>query len=95
MPVSELLPAGAPPSTKTSPSARLVIALNRLQKTTSEPGALLARYAAAIQSQRGDYNGRVLSLREADLQTLATIYGASPTEVTEQLLECGVLSPRA
>ncbi len=95
VPVPELLPAGAPPSTTPSPSARLVIALDRLQETTSEPGALLARYAAAIQSQRGDYNGRVLSLREADLQTLATIYGASPTEVTEQLLECGVLSPQA
>jgi hypothetical protein len=37
----------------------------------------------------------VLSLREADLQTLATIYGASPIEVTEQLLECGLLSPGA
>jgi hypothetical protein len=71
---------------------RVVLALDRLQETTSERGALLARYAAAIQTQRGDYNGRVLSLRDADLQTLSTIYGASLAEVTEQLLECGVLS---
>jgi transcriptional regulator with XRE-family HTH domain len=92
VPVSELLPAGATPSITTSPSARVVLALDRLQETTSERGALLARYAAAIQTQRGDYNGRVLSLRDADLQTLSTIYGASLAEVTEQLLECGVLS---
>ncbi len=95
VPVSELLPASAAPVSATSPSARVVLALDRLQEATSERSVLLARYAAAIQTQRGDYNGRVLSLRDADLQTLSTIYGASAAEVTEQLLECGVLSQQA
>jgi transcriptional regulator with XRE-family HTH domain len=95
VPLSEFLPAGAPPSTTPSLSARVVIALDRLNETTSERGVLLARYAAAIQSQRGDYNGPVLSLRDADLQTLSTIYGASPAQVTEQMLACGVLSQGA
>ncbi len=95
VPVSELLPAGPTQASGTSPVARVVIALDRLQEATSERGVLLARFAAAIQTQRGDYNGRVLSLRDADLQSLSAICGASPGEVTEQLLECGVLSQHA
>ncbi len=51
----------------------------------------VARYAAAIQRQRGDYNGRVLSLRGEDLRALSAIYGASPSEVAQQLLDSGVL----
>ena len=35
------------------------------------------RYAATIQSQRGDYNGRVLSIRQDDLRALAVIYDES------------------
>ena len=95
VPVSELLPAGAAPVRTSSPSARVVLALDRLQDATSERAALVARYAAAIQTQRGDYNGRVLSLRDADLQTLSTICGASSAEVTEQLLEFSVLTQQA
>jgi transcriptional regulator with XRE-family HTH domain len=95
VPVSELLPAGAAPVSTASTGARVVLALDRLQEATSERAAVLARYAAAIQSQRGDYNGRVLSLRDGDLQTLSIIYGTSPADVTEQLLECGVLSQEA
>ena len=44
----------------------------------AEKAGPLARYAATIQSQRGDYNGRVLSIRQDDLRTLAVIYDESP-----------------
>jgi hypothetical protein len=52
---------------------------------------LLARYARTIQSQRGDYNGRVLSIRQEDLRALAIIYDSSPSQLTDQLIEWGVL----
>ena len=59
----------------------------------AEKAGPLARYAATIQSQRGDYNGRVLSIRQDDLRTLAVIYDESPSVLTEQLISWGVLTP--
>jgi len=53
------------------------------------------RYAATIQSQRGDYNGKVLSIRTEDLRSLAVIYDASPVDLTDQLISWGVLTPEA
>ncbi len=55
----------------------------------------LGRYAAAIQRQRGDYNGRMLTLRAEDLRALSAIYGNAAGEVTEQLLDAGVLAAGA
>ena len=38
-----------------------------------------------------DYNGRVLSIRQEDLRTLAVIYDETPSQLTEQLIGWGVL----
>ncbi len=94
VPVAELLPEGLSAGAS-EPSARLVIDLEQLQQVTPDEAAPLARYAATIQSQRGDYNGRVLSIRHEDLRSLAVIYDASPSAITEQLIGWGVLSPDA
>ena len=94
VPISELLPQGAPSAALES-QQRLVIDLEALQTIASEERRLLARYAATIQSQRGDYNGRVLSIRRDDLRALAVMYDESPTQLTEQLIEWGVLNPDA
>ena len=94
VPVAELLPEGVSASAS-EPPARLVIDLEQLQQVPAERAAPLARYAATIQSQRGDYNGRVLSIRTEDLRSLAVIYDASPSSLTEQLIGWGVLSPDA
>jgi transcriptional regulator with XRE-family HTH domain len=94
VPVNELLPEGhATPANE--PAARLVIDLEQLSSVPVEKAAPLARYAATIQSQRGDYNGRVLSIRQEDLRSLAVIYDASPGALTEQLIGWGVLHPEA
>ncbi len=94
VPVNELLPEGS-----TIPSAeaasRIVIDLEQLSTVPADQAAPLARYAATIQSQRGDYNGRVLSIRQEDLRSLAVIYDASPGALTEQLIGWGVLTPEA
>ena len=94
VPVSELLPEGAS-MTASEPAARIVIDLEQLSSVPAEQAAPLARYAATIQSQRGDYNGRVLSIRQEDLRSLAVIYDASPGALTEQLIGWGVLSADA
>ena len=94
VPVSELLPEGTPGGAA-EPPPRLVIDLERLSSVPAEKAGPLARYAATIQSQRGDYNGRVLSIRQDDLRTLAVIYDQSPSVLTEQLIAWGVLNPEA
>ena len=94
VPVSELLPEGASaPAVELAP--RLVLDLEKLSEVPAAEAGLLARYARTIQSQRGDYNGRVLSIRQEDLRSLAVIYDASPTALTEQLIGWGVLNAEA
>lgn len=95
VPVNELLPEGHAAAGAGEPAARLVIDLEQLSSVPVDKAAPLARYAATIQSQRGDYNGRVLSIRQEDLRSLAVIYDASPGALTEQLIGWGVLSPDA
>ena len=96
VPVSELLPEGetASPAAGEAP-VRLIIDLERLTSVPAPQAAPLARYAATIQSQRGDYNGRVLSIRQEDLRSLAVIYDASPSVLTERLIGWGVLNAEA
>lgn len=91
VPVAELLPESTPGSAS-EPPARLVLDLERLGQVPADKVGPLARYAAAIQAQRGDYNGRVLSIRQDDLRTLAVIYDESPGVLAEQLAAWGVLS---
>ncbi len=94
VPVSELLPGSSPNGTA-EPPPRLVLDLERLAVVPAEKAGPLARYVATIQSQRGDYNGRVLSVRQEDLRTLAVIYDASPTALVEQFIAWGVLDADA
>ena len=94
VPVSELLPDGAPTATVEAPP-RLVLDLERLGLVPAEKAGPLARYAAAIQAQRGDYNGRILSIRQDDLRTLGVIYDEPPSQLAEQLIAWGVLNPEA
>jgi transcriptional regulator with XRE-family HTH domain len=94
VPVSELLPE-TPSSAASEPAPRLVIDLEKLQNVPGQDAGPLARYARTIQSQRGDYNGRVLSIRQEDLRSLAVIYDQSPSQLTEQLISWGVLDADA
>ena len=95
VPISELLPDGVPAAAAAEPPPRLVLDLEKLQHVPADMAAPLARYTATIQSQRGDYNGRVLSIRQEDLRTLAVIYDETPSQLTEQLINWGVLSAEA
>ncbi|MCU0266463.1 MAG: transcriptional regulator [Actinomycetia bacterium] len=94
VPVAELLPGGTPAGAG-DPPPRLVLDLERLAQVPAEKAGPLARYVATIQSQRGDYNGRVLSVRQDDLRTLAVIYDASPAAIVDQFIAWGVLNQDA
>jgi transcriptional regulator with XRE-family HTH domain len=94
VPVSELLPGDAAP-TPIASAPKLVIDLERMNQLPKEKVGPLARYVATIQAQRGDYNGRVLSVRHEDLRSLAVIYDKSPADLTEELISWGVLDADA
>ena len=94
VPVAELLP-DASPAAAAEPPQRLILDLERLGQVPAEKAGPLARDAAAIQAQRGDYNGRVLSIRQDDLRTLAVIYDEAPSQLADQLIAWGVLNPEA
>jgi len=94
IPIAELLP-DARPVRGGDPATKVVLNLERLGQLPADQAGPLARYAATIQSQRGDYNGRVLSIRSEDLKSLAIIYDITPGELTDQLITWGVLAPDA
>jgi transcriptional regulator with XRE-family HTH domain len=95
VPVAELLPGGGPSGGPADPPPRLVLDLEQLGRVPAERAGPLARYVQTIQSQRGDYNGKVLSVRQEDLRTLAVIYDTNPGAVVEQFIGWGVLNPEA
>ncbi len=76
------------------PPPELVLDLERLAHA---PQRSRVRCSATRddQAQRGDYNGKVLSIRQDDLRTLAVIYDQSPSVLTEQLISWGVLDADA
>ena len=76
VPVSELLPDdGAPPAPgQVDTRRRVVLDLEGLDKVPEGDRDPLSRFTTAIQIQRGDYNGRVLTIREDDLMALALLY---------------------
>jgi transcriptional regulator with XRE-family HTH domain len=52
---------------------------------------MLARYLRMIQVQRGDFNGRVLTLRRDDLRAIACILDVTPDLAIDRLQGLGVL----
>ena len=95
VPVAELLPEGG--TARADSANKIVLDLEKLYDHSNDDLAYVAKYARAIQQSRGDYNGRVLSIRADDLRALAIVYDDSPTGLVDRLNEHGVLieDPRA
>jgi hypothetical protein len=95
VPVAELLPEGS--GIRQEPTNKIVLDLEKLYDHAGDELAYVARYARAIQQQRGDYNGRVLSIRADDLRALAIVYDSSPSGLIDRLNDHEVLvaDPRA
>ncbi|MBT8224259.1 MAG: transcriptional regulator [Dactylosporangium sp.] len=89
VPVAELLPEGS--GVQHEPTNKIVLDLEKLYDHPSDELAYVARYARAIQQQRGDYNGRVLSIRADDLRALAIVYDSSPSGLIDRLNDHEVL----
>jgi transcriptional regulator with XRE-family HTH domain len=89
VPVAEMVEHDerAAPSQRDRPVAIDLVALRRLQ---GRDAALLDRYLRAIEVERGDYNGRVLTIRRSDAIALASILQCLPDQVPARLHDLGV-----
>jgi transcriptional regulator with XRE-family HTH domain len=85
VPLARLLPGAESEQDNPPVRRRLMIDLQELQRRPLEEARPLIRYVAAIQDQRGDYNGRVLSIREDDVRSLCLLYDTSPGGLFELL----------
>jgi transcriptional regulator with XRE-family HTH domain len=92
IPVVELLPTPARRDAAPRPTddMNMVIDLVALEREREQAPAL-ARYAATIQARRGDYNGRVLTVRRSDFDTLAAVLDDASGVLRERLVTLGVL----
>ena len=87
VPVSGILPS---PGDRTQDPSSVVLDLTRLGAPELEP---VARFAASISQVRGDHNGRLLTLRGGDLDTLALAVGRNSVELRSTLDRHGGLIP--
>jgi len=91
VPIVELLPEESPTGGNGS-TEKIVLDLETLSRLPAEDVAPLVRYAKMIQRERGDYNGRVLSIRQDDLRALAVVFDLSTTELIDRLAGWGVVT---
>jgi transcriptional regulator with XRE-family HTH domain len=91
VPISHLLPSSSPTPTDAGDDGFL-LDLSRLGVHDQRTDALgaIARFARRIQLQRGDHAGRVITLRDADVRTIALAAGIEPDQLRQELRAVGV-----
>lgn len=106
VPVDQLLPGDDGPDFGPRPGdADVVIDLTRggrveekvkldltaIERLHGPEAEMLSRYLRMIQVQRGDFNGRVLTVRRDDLRAVACILDVSPELVAGRLDALGIV----
>lgn len=71
-------------------SEPIVIDLQRVERLEEPERSLLRRYLEMIQVQRGDFNGRVLTVRRDDLRAIAVLLDTDPDGARVRLTEMGL-----
>jgi transcriptional regulator with XRE-family HTH domain len=64
--------------------------LHRLSSMESTEATLLTRYLGMIQVQRGDFNGRMLTVRRDDLRAIACLLDTTADSARSRLDEMGL-----
>jgi transcriptional regulator with XRE-family HTH domain len=70
--------------------APVTIDLHRLSEMGTDDAVLLTRYLGMIQVQRGDFNGRMLTIRRDDLRAIACLLDTVPDAARTKLDELGL-----
>ncbi|HEX9316038.1 MAG TPA: transcriptional regulator [Actinomycetota bacterium] len=96
VPVDQLLPRDAddePGGDSYSPVAspgKVRIDLVRLSETDCPESIVLQRYVSMVQMRRGDFNGKVLTIRSEDIRALASVLEQSPEALVGRLEGLGL-----
>jgi transcriptional regulator with XRE-family HTH domain len=77
-------------TTRTFDDAAVTIDLHRLGDMGTTDAVLLGRYLGMIQVQRGDFNGRMLTIRRDDLRAIACVLDTVPDAARSKLDELGL-----
>jgi transcriptional regulator with XRE-family HTH domain len=99
VPVDHLLPRLGPEmaesttTTTTAAEEAVCIDLEALEARREPEAQTLGRYLSLIQMQRGDFNGKVLTIRRDDVRVLAAILDQSPGGLIERLDDLGLRRP--
>ncbi|MEX2658892.1 MAG: transcriptional regulator [Acidimicrobiales bacterium] len=68
----------------------VVIDLQRVELLEEPARGLLRRYLEMIQVQRGDFNGRVFTVRRDDVRAIAVLLDTDPDGARSRLTELGL-----
>ena len=100
VPVDQLLPRGIGPTPaaingtmsglEAADVGPVTIDLARLEILDAPERDLIRRYVGKIQIQRGDYNGRVITIRNEDVRALARVFERDEADMRRRLDELGV-----
>lgn len=94
VPASQLLPvdsAAAGVDGVDGSRPKLAIDLVRLAGLEGTPFDMLRRFLSMIQVQRGDFNGKVLTVRAHDVRAISAMLDVPVVEVAGRLDELGLL----
>lgn len=95
VPVDQLLPQTAEGDPKPSvdvsaANGQVSIDLVKLERVDAPERPVLQRYLSFVQMQRGDFNGRVLTIRRDDLRAIASVLDLSPDTLISKLDDLGI-----
>ena len=96
VPVDQLLPRDAEDEAVVETagplgsSGKVRIDLVRLDEVDAPESAVLQRYVNMVQTRRGDFNGKVLTIRADDLRALASVLEQSPEMLLSKLDSLGL-----
>jgi transcriptional regulator with XRE-family HTH domain len=96
VPVDHLLPRLGPeeaPPAEAPAEGAVCIDLEALQARREPEAQTLGRYLTLIQTQRGDFNGKMLTIRRDDVRVLAAILDQSPGSLIARLDDLGLRRP--
>ena len=88
VPVGHLLPDG-----EEAAGDRITLDLTGLDDLDEEHGTLV-RFVRRIQQERGDYNGRVLTVRASDVRAMAVVLDTDEDALRRDLVGAGVAQVR-
>jgi len=73
-----------------SATGGICIDLQRMENVSAPEVPVLGRYVNMIQMARGDFNGRILTVRNDDVRALAAVFETTPEGLATRLDELGL-----